>query len=244
MSADPSPRITAVMIGYENVGKTFFCDKLTNKSTLGSVPYTATIGASFFLAPIVEPGMGRDSCELQGWDTGGADDYITLLSMYIRTAQVALIFFDFSSAKSFDKLKEYYKMINEVNAQRRENKAADDKSQGEIQCILIGVDNPYKNGLSDHTQVPQASQVTYELGLEFARSHDSTFITLNYSTWDNLTLIKQNLINVAHGRTLDGNALFSDRFGTVDQHLDVDNEDMIHSNDKGNARNKKKCTIM
>jgi Ras-related protein Rab-5C len=91
-----------VVLGYYSVGKS----SLVLKYVKGEFnpDEESTIGASFLTKTI----FTRDcSIKLEIWDTAGQERYNSLIPMYYRGAQVALIVYDITSVESFETAKRW-----------------------------------------------------------------------------------------------------------------------------------------
>lgn len=64
----------------------------------------STIGASFLTKTIL---CGRNAIKYEIWDTAGQERYYSLIPMYYRGAQVALIVYDVTSRESYDTAKRW-----------------------------------------------------------------------------------------------------------------------------------------
>lgn len=108
-----------VLVGDVNVGKSCICIRFVKNmfNTLES----NTIGASFFAKNMKVRGK---EYKLNIWDTAGQERYHSLIHMYYRNSHGALVVFDVTEPKTFDRAT---KWVNEVR-----NHSAD------VVIILIG----------------------------------------------------------------------------------------------------------
>jgi Ras-related protein Rab-5C len=94
-----SRRAKLVLIGSATVGKTSVAMRLSRDSFF---PETEpTIGATFIDKVIP---LGNFNIKMQVWDTGGSEKYKSLIPVYFRNADAALIFYDITSQKSFEEV--------------------------------------------------------------------------------------------------------------------------------------------
>lgn len=96
-----------VVLGYYSVGKS----SLVLKYVKGEFNPNeeSTIGASFLTKTV----FTRDSSiKFEIWDTAGQERYNSLIPMYYRGAQVALIVYDITSVESFETAKRWVEELN------------------------------------------------------------------------------------------------------------------------------------
>jgi Ras-related protein Rab-5C len=96
-----------VVLGYYSVGKS----SLVLKYVKGEFNPNeeSTIGASFLTKTIF---VNDYSIKFEIWDTAGQERYNSLIPMYYRGAQVALIVYDITSRESFDTAKRWVEELN------------------------------------------------------------------------------------------------------------------------------------
>jgi small GTP-binding protein len=85
-----------IFCGSPAVGKTSIFRRILERE--GGPPASATLGAAFGVAQIVVNGQ---ALALNLWDTAGQEEYRSLVSLYFRSAAVAVIVFDLTSAETF-----------------------------------------------------------------------------------------------------------------------------------------------
>ncbi|EGG17685.1 Rab GTPase [Cavenderia fasciculata] len=100
-----------VLLGSTDVGKT----AISVRYAEGIFPMRplSTVGASFLTKNVNVDG---NRIKFQIWDTAGQERFRSLASMYYRGASVAILVFDVSSQKSFDKIKEWVQELK-INIQ-------------------------------------------------------------------------------------------------------------------------------
>ena len=89
-----------VILGDPYVGKTSFTQRLCINKFKNN--YDSTLGACF-QSKIIE--YKDQKIKLDIWDTAGQDRYRSLIPMYYRSADIAIIFFDLTNDKSFQNAK-------------------------------------------------------------------------------------------------------------------------------------------
>ncbi|EAY12613.1 small GTP-binding protein, putative [Trichomonas vaginalis G3] len=106
--ADQVTSIKIVLLGDSGVGKTSIVAQYVSGSTPDSIK--PTVGSAFFTKEIT---MSGRPLELLIWDTAGQEVYRGLAPMYYRSAKIAIIVFDITSAKSFESVSYWIKELTE-----------------------------------------------------------------------------------------------------------------------------------
>ncbi|KAH9411011.1 ras GTPase [Ordospora pajunii] len=91
-----------VVLGYYSVGKSSLVLKYVKDEF--NANEESTIGASFLTKTMFTP---EGSVKFEIWDTAGQERYNSLIPMYYRGAQVALIVYDVTSVESFETAKKW-----------------------------------------------------------------------------------------------------------------------------------------
>lgn len=120
----------------------------------------STIGASFLTKTIFQ---NRCAIKYEIWDTAGQERYYSLIPMYYRGAQVALIVYDVSSVESFESAK---KWIEELKY---------DKPQDFLKVLVAN-----KMDLCDD------AAITSETGKEYAQKEGLMFYETSAKTGLNI----------------------------------------------------------
>ena len=89
-----------VTVGDAHIGKSSLLYRLTYDNRPPSHS-TSTVGAAFFSKDL--SGM-----RLNMWDTAGQERFRSIIPLYLRDADVVLLVYDLSDAKSFEHLKNYW----------------------------------------------------------------------------------------------------------------------------------------
>jgi len=100
-----------VLIGDSTVGKTNLLTQYVDGKT--SENFISTIGIEF-KNKTVELKDGR-KIRMQIWDTSGQEKFRALTKNYFRGCDVALFVFDVTNKASFDNIKEWLNLYNDVN---------------------------------------------------------------------------------------------------------------------------------
>jgi small GTP-binding protein len=91
-------KLKVVFVGDSGVGKTCICNRAV-RGTFSEMT-AGTVGANL----ITLPSQGGNDFTFDIWDTAGQDQYKTLVPMYFRGAQAAIVTFDLTSIESFGNL--------------------------------------------------------------------------------------------------------------------------------------------
>lgn len=91
-----------VVLGHYSVGKSSIVLKFVKDEF--NPREESTIGASFLTKTIFQ---NRCAVKYEIWDTAGQERYYSLIPMYYRGAQVALIVYDITSEESFESAKRW-----------------------------------------------------------------------------------------------------------------------------------------
>lgn len=186
------PTKKLVTIGDAQVGKSSCLFRLS----YDRMPYSdsSTIGAAFY---------SKEMCSytLQMWDTAGQERFRAMIPMYLRGADIVLLVYDISNAKTFDHLKNYWvdfvlqfatkpKPLSESHTVSSPTITPQDSPTKDSPKIIIIAN---KSDLKAHRQVPN------ELGIELAKQFNAAFVELSALQGSNvndlLQLIRQYLVN-------------------------------------------------
>ena len=94
--------IKVVLVGDTQVGKTCIISRLVNDVFKGNNP--ATIGAAFQTFSLT---TDSGTVTLQIWDTAGQEKYRSLTPMYYRSAEIAILCYDVTNARSFESMEQW-----------------------------------------------------------------------------------------------------------------------------------------
>lgn len=158
-NASKCPEVKMVLLGDAGVGKSSLAQRFV---TNNFKPYCeTTIGASFMSKMIMIKGK---PVKCQIWDTAGQEKYHSLAPMYYRGAGAAILVYDITAAKSFDRLKEWVEEL---------------QTQGPEEMVLAVAGN--KSDLEDRRQVPieEARSYAQQIGAAFVETSakDDTNVT-------------------------------------------------------------------
>jgi len=150
-----------VLLGACGVGKT----SLVNRHLRGTFDFgsESTIGASF-CTNNVKTSVGI--VKLSIWDTAGQERYASLIPMYYRDANIALVVFDLTDIDSFERAKYW---IDTVNASRTNPQAV----SSNIDIILIGNKKDKDENLIQRLD-REANEYAKEQGITFIKASART----------------------------------------------------------------------
>ena len=140
-------KVTFCLVGEAGVGKT--CTILNWSRGEVNHSYTATIGCEFFTRTLK---IKNDIVKVEIWDTSGAERFRSLTRSYYRNTIGALIFYDITNEKTFEKVPEWQEEIKK-------------NSHEEIQLLLIG--NKVDKESERQVSYAQGSQYAEENGMKF-----------------------------------------------------------------------------
>ena len=104
-----------VIVGKASIGKSIFLKRLNDKDfklKINSLNYIPTIGIDFLVKFLK---FNNHIFKLQIWDTAGDERYRNITKSYYRGSFAFFLFYDANDRDSFEKAKDYYKEIIEIN---------------------------------------------------------------------------------------------------------------------------------
>jgi small GTP-binding protein len=162
-----------VLLGDSGVGKSSIAMRYVNNTF--SDAFEVTIGGGY-LQQLVRLRDGS-TIKMDIWDTGGQERFRSLLQMYYRDAQAALITYDVSSERSFEAC-EYW--VNELR-EREEN------------CMLFLVGNKIDIPVPERKIDPKKVEA-------FAQKHNMIWVETSAKTGENINKlfekVAQEIISV------------------------------------------------
>ncbi len=126
MYEEPKYIIKITLLGEKNVGKTSLVYRYIENKFRES--YKATLGVNLLKKDMEVDGNGVSA---QIWDLGGQDSFKSLRKLYLEGANGALVMFDLTERKTFDKLNEWIESFKEI--------------RGEQPIVLIGNKSDLEN---------------------------------------------------------------------------------------------------
>ncbi|XP_063711965.1 uncharacterized protein LOC134840181 [Symsagittifera roscoffensis] len=101
-----SPSYKIVFLGASGVGKSSICHYFIKGEF--STDLASTVGATFHLQKLK---VGDVSVKLKVWDTAGQERFRSLLPMYYKACQGALIVYDMTNRESFESAQSYLQLL-------------------------------------------------------------------------------------------------------------------------------------
>ena len=147
-----------VVLGYYSVGKSSLVQKYVKGEFNPSEE--STIGASFLTKTVFTQ---EGSIKFEIWDTAGQERYNSLIPMYYRGAQVALIVYDITSAESFETAKRW---VEELGFEKPR----------EFIKVLVG----------NKSDLEHDRKIAYQQGKEYADSQGLLFFESSAKTGKNI----------------------------------------------------------
>jgi small GTP-binding protein len=103
------PKCKIVLLGSYAVGKTSIVNRFMYEQF--SRDHEMTMGVDYFTKTIA---IDETPVSLRIWDTAGQEQYSSLIPMYIRDTQVAIIVYDISNENSFEAAQGWYAKLTEL----------------------------------------------------------------------------------------------------------------------------------
>lgn len=100
--------IHSIVLGKTNVGKTSFCEYISNKNNICNNTYNSTIGVDLFV-------YSSTNYKVYFWDTNGNDKYNILLTSFYKKASLAYILFDINDKHFYNSIDDYVNIISQFN---------------------------------------------------------------------------------------------------------------------------------
>ena len=126
MYEEPKYIIKITILGEKNVGKTSLVYRYIENKFRDS--YKATLGVNLLKKDMEVDG---NSVSAQIWDLGGQDSFKSLRKLYLEGSNGALVIFDLTERKTFDRLNEWVDSFKEA--------------RGEQPMVLIGNKSDLEN---------------------------------------------------------------------------------------------------
>ena len=157
MYEEPKYIVKITLLGEKNVGKTSLVYRYIENKFRES--YKATLGVN-----LLKKDMDVDcnSVSAQVWDLGGQESFRSLRKLYLEGSNGALVMFDLTERKTFDKLNEWIESFRE--------------SRGEQPIVLIGNKSDLEN----------QRKVTDKEASNFAKDNNIELILTSAKTGQNV----------------------------------------------------------
>lgn len=157
MYEEPKYIVKITLLGEKNVGKTSLVYRYIENKFRES--YKATLGVNLLKKDMDVDG---NSVSAQVWDLGGQESFRSLRKLYLEGSNGALVMFDLTERKTFDKLNEWIESFRE--------------SRGEQPIVLIGNKSDLEN----------QRKVTDKEASNFAKDNNIELILTSAKTGQNV----------------------------------------------------------
>ncbi len=169
-----------VIIGEYSVGKTSLCQRFINRVVGKTEP---TIGAAFQVKTVPLPNSTQ-TVKLEIWDTAGSERYRSLMPMYYRDASAAMICYDITNAKSFERVQvwvdDFRRHAMLQVADLPSGVGGPGTEDGPV-LLLVGTKADLANGLQETKR-----QVDSEIASKFAARESMSFFETSAKTDQNV----------------------------------------------------------
>ncbi|MHA1804531.1 MAG: Rab family GTPase [Promethearchaeota archaeon] len=109
MSEDKNWILKCCLLGEANVGKTSLAHRFIENTFSNS--YKATLGVNLMKKDLK---IDNNEVSTQVWDLGGQESFRSLRKLYLEGANGALVVFDVTNRKSFEKLEDWINDFREI----------------------------------------------------------------------------------------------------------------------------------
>ena len=147
-----------VILGHYSVGKSsIVLNFIKNEFNPNE---ESTIGAAFLTKTVFIDGT---AVKFEIWDTAGQERYYSLIPMYYRGANAALVVYDITSAESFERAKRW---IEDLKTEKPDN----------FMKVLIG----------NKVDLSEAAVITEEMGKQYAEQEGLLFYQTSTKTGEGI----------------------------------------------------------
>ena len=150
--------VKLVLLGDANVGKTSLVYRFIENKFRDN--YKSTLGVNLLKKDLDIDTYNGVSAQI--WDLGGQESFRSLRKLYLEGANGALVIFDMTKRKTFDKLKEWVQSFREA--------------RGEQPLLLIGNKIDLKGNI----------KITENEAREFAENNKMAFLLTSAKTGNNV----------------------------------------------------------
>lgn len=174
-SGDSEYSYRIVLLGDYSVGKSSIALQYVKNQFNDNEE--STIGAAFLTKTIRR---GKNYIKYEIWDTAGQERYNSLMPMYYRGAQAALVVYDITSLKSFERSRAWIKEL-------------DIEKPADFVKILVG----------NKADLEKDRAVLSEKALEYAKQHNTSFYEASAKNGTNIENIFNELSETLPGKITD-----------------------------------------
>ncbi|EAY03048.1 Ras family protein [Trichomonas vaginalis G3] len=163
--------VKVILCGESTVGKTTLLKAITGQNV--NEPISPTMAAAFTILTLKNPQNG-EKIVFNIWDTAGQEAYRSLIKVYFRTVQIALIVFDVTNSETFEKIDQW---INDINSNAGTEK---------YKCIIVA------NKLDRESERTVTKEELSQKGF----LHGTRFVEVSAMTGENINDLKNLLIEM------------------------------------------------
>ncbi|KRX22423.1 Ras-related protein Rab-28, partial [Trichinella nelsoni] len=204
-------RVKIVVVGDCRVGKTSLCFRFVQEQFISA--YHQTLGLDFYTKYIT---LGdRFRITLQIWDVSGQQMDSAMLDKYVFGADGAMLVYDVTNAASFDKIKDWYRLVQ---------RAVGDDEQRKVRFMVVG----------NKTDLEHQRNVKYEKQQELVKRYHMLSCQTSAKLGDSVTLcflkLAAEIVGVQLSRTeLDSNtSVIKAEVPTIDRPIDCSSSEIMH----------------
>ncbi|KAG0417823.1 Ras-related protein Rab-5A [Dictyocoela roeselum] len=168
LSENPEQCYKMVILGHYSVGKTSMVLQYVKKCF--NPNEESTIGAAFMTKTIL---LDNQAIKFEIWDTAGQERYNSLIPMYYRGANVALIVYDITCPESFEVAK---KWVAELSKEKPRN----------FLKVVVG----------NKVDLAETRRVSYDEVSRFCRENGMMFFEASAKTGENIEKIFTDIATV------------------------------------------------
>lgn len=167
--ADRNYIVKICLLGEANVGKTSLVYRFIENKFRDN--YKSTLGVNLLKKDMDITDYGEVSCQI--WDLGGQESFKSLRKLYLEGANGALIIYDMTKRKTFEKLNEWTQSFR--------------TARGQEPMLLIG----NKSDLKENIKVNEEEAKVFS-----DQNNISDFIVTSAKTGENVEKAFSNLIKI------------------------------------------------
>ncbi|KRZ15928.1 2-acylglycerol O-acyltransferase 2 [Trichinella zimbabwensis] len=204
-------RVKIVVVGDCRVGKTSLCFRFVQEQFISA--YHQTLGLDFYTKYVT---LGdRFRITLQIWDVSGQQMDSAMLDKYVFGADGAMLVYDVTNAASFDKIKDWYRLVQ---------RAVGDDEQRKVRFMVVG----------NKTDLEHQRNVKYEKQQELVKRYHMLSCQTSAKLGDSVTLcflkLAAEIVGVQLSRTeLDSNtSVIKAEVPTIDRPNDSSSSEIMH----------------
>ncbi len=191
-----------ILIGEGTVGKTSLISQFINNQFIDD--YIMTVGTD---KSIKEIDINHKKITLEIWDTPGQADYNIVNKIFMKNTDIALIVYDITNRKTFDKIGHWIKLVKEINENRN---------------LIIGI-TANKSDLYENAEVTNDEAKEY---MNTIKDVTDLYFESSASDHENVEIVFNELTKV-----------YIDKYGLKEKKIDEKETTTIKNNSTNNGNN-------